>query len=372
MSDYDDEEDYYARDHFDAPTAKSISEAKRNQAGEVAPSLRVLPRESAIVNETSAFDTMDREDHTFSGIMFNVNVDNCYPLKFCRLDSVSVRGGLGPMKIFVTKFAKRFEETFSGNRCDPSEWQLVYDKEHEPCIGRVGRSVERTYAELKLDEPVIIEPNQTFGIYVHSGREDDEGIVYDNSSAAHQKINSTGTLKVLPRAFAHLNSEPFNSHSPWGYGNGWRQNREFVGKVSFGVKWLLWSPEIHNKFPKEFKNVVELVLLAWHRDSSPVSWLPQEIIFYILNTIKWDSYGKPEIEEKTIPDDEEQVPRPFRHHPPPFVMQFLHGLGFWENRDEDDEIMYVHEQDDDDDEDFVYNSNDDDDDGEDGDDDEEE
>ena len=34
-----------------------------------------------------------------------------------------------------------------------------------------------TYAELKLTEPVIVNPGERFGLYVHSGREDDEGTI---------------------------------------------------------------------------------------------------------------------------------------------------------------------------------------------------
>jgi hypothetical protein len=46
---------------------------------------------------------------------------------------------------------------------------------------------------------------------------------------------------------AHLNPEPFLGQSPWGggWGNGWRNNREFVGRLSYGVKWLLWTPEMY-------------------------------------------------------------------------------------------------------------------------------
>ena len=54
-----------------------------------------LPRESAIVHDTSSFDTGDNEDHTFSGIMFNVSCGNTLPIAFCRIDSIWVRGCLG-------------------------------------------------------------------------------------------------------------------------------------------------------------------------------------------------------------------------------------------------------------------------------------
>lgn len=304
--------------------------------GRILSCVKRLPRESAIVHETASFDTADHEDHTFSGIMFDVTCGDKLPMKYCRIDSVWVRGCLGLMRIFITKQATGFQTTFEGGVCEPEYWEQIYEKFHDPHL-RAGADGEK-YSELKLTEPVIVNPGERYGLYVHSGREDDEGIVYDDSRHHMQQVSDEGTLTVQPRGYAHLNPEPFNSNSPWGYGRGWRQNREFVGKLSFGVKWLLWSPEDNTGFPAQFKEIVELLLLCWNRESCVVSWLPQEMLFYIMNKVRWDSFGRPAIAEPEPEPEEDRLPDGRRQYQgggnAAFFYQFLHGLHngiFWEH-----------------------------------------
>ena len=46
---------------------------------------------------------------------------------------------------------------------------------------------------------------------------------------------------------AHLSNRPFGDSGLWG--SPWRHNREFVGRVAYGVRWKMWSPEVHMQFP---------------------------------------------------------------------------------------------------------------------------
>lgn len=275
------------------------------EAGHVPEYIKALPTESRIVDETSNFDTQDLQDHTFNGVYFNVKCGDEIPIVYTRLDSIWVRGSLGPMKVFLTRDPVDFEGVFNKS----SQWELVYDKFHQPNMyDRYGPSAgeESKYTELRLDVKRQVNPGQTYGVYVHSGREDDDGIVYDNSRNG-RRVHDNGMLSVRPGAYAHLNSEPFNMNSPWGgYGRGFRTNREFVGRISFGVKWVLWTPEQHNKFPKQYRDVVKTLMMTWSRLETALSWLPQEMIFFILNMLWYGAFGKEEKEEEES-DEEDQV-----------------------------------------------------------------
>jgi hypothetical protein len=113
--------------------------------------------------------------------------------------------------------------------------------------------------------------------YVHSARDDDLGVVYDNAHGALGRGQRSVALTICGNGYAHLNSEPFNGNDPWGWGRGWRQNREFVGRVSYGVRWMLWGPETHRRFPPNFRNAVMILLAGANRPDSLLYWLPHEV-----------------------------------------------------------------------------------------------
>ena len=248
------------------------------------------PKSSALVHEALNIDTQDQEDHTFSGIMFNVSAGSCkeqecveVPLDFVLIESVWVRGALGPMSVYFTKEPGGFES----RRADPEEWTRVYQRRHAPSF--------EDYAELKFDTPVQINAGEIRGVYVHSERPDDQGVVYDNTNSREGDVAGIehGTLVVHPFGMAHLNERPFYNANPWGhgYGNGFRANREFVGRFSYGVKWLLWNPEVQKSFPPIFREVAGIFITAGYRQSSVVHMLPQEIVLYIINMCTWNHFG---------------------------------------------------------------------------------
>eukprot|EP00040_Diaphanoeca_grandis_P015591 m.79702 g.79702 ORF g.79702 m.79702 type:complete len:103 (+) comp25240_c0_seq6:140-448(+) len=84
----------------DAYAAEDDPHSEESQAPQQAPvenHVRRLPKRSNIVHEVSNFDTQDNEDHSFSGIMFDLKCGDQLPLVFTRIDSVWVRGLLGEM-----------------------------------------------------------------------------------------------------------------------------------------------------------------------------------------------------------------------------------------------------------------------------------
>eukprot|EP00040_Diaphanoeca_grandis_P005257 m.32052 g.32052 ORF g.32052 m.32052 type:complete len:405 (-) comp16571_c0_seq1:258-1472(-) len=271
---------------------------QRHGEGAVVEYIKALPTESRLVHETQNFDTQDRQDHSFNGVFFNVRCGTELPIVYTTLDSLWIRGELGPMKVFITKEPVSFEGVYN----NPQEWELLYDKSHEPHNEYDGNSDDGAsrYAELKLDVKRVVNPGETYGVYVHSGLESDRGVVYDDSNRSRRVIDN-GSLCVQQGAYAHLNCEPFNMTAPWG-GHGIRRNREFVGRISFGVRWILWTPEQHNRFPEQYKSIVMTLILCWNRLDTELSWLPQEMVFFILNMIPWGTFGKPEIEEPEEPE----------------------------------------------------------------------
>lgn len=52
---------------------------------------------------------------------------------------------------------------------------------------------------------------------------------------------------------AHLDPRPFGNRAPWG-GSAWRSRRQFVGRVTYGAHYLLWSPQTRHKFPSRFRS----------------------------------------------------------------------------------------------------------------------
>jgi len=52
-------------------------------------------------------DTKDRDDHTFNGIMFDLEVPDVVTIAIVRIDAGGVRGELGPMTVWAAREAKR-------------------------------------------------------------------------------------------------------------------------------------------------------------------------------------------------------------------------------------------------------------------------
>jgi len=299
-------------------------------------------------------DTVDREDHTFNGIMFNIKVPDVLPIDIVRIDSVWVRGMLGPMSVFVTKESCGYEGVF--NRV--KEWHLVHQKEYDPS--------PRDLCELKFDVPLILKPEECRGIYVHSARDDDQGLVYDDGRGMSRTCEENGRLEICSDGMAHLNGEPFNNNDMWGWGRGWRPHREFVGRMSYGVRWVLWRPETHKQFPPKFREVVVLILAGANHPESPLYWLPHEMLFFILNQLNWDSFGGvDELMQRQDEDEDDEMadvphhrmmmghlmdPRGLRNV---IFQRLFEALQGDEDFDDDDEEYEVEEDEDDEDDEDV-------------------
>jgi len=211
-------------------------------------------------------------DHTFSGIMFDVQV-LAPPIEELLVSSIWVRGNLGSMKIYFAEGGHA--DKFS----DQNKWTLVHQGNYSPSMFDL--------TEMSVDPPVRLLPGQLYCFYVHSGLLGDRGIVYNNRRSMY--THTDRHLRILP-GLAHIDNRPFNGEGPWGFG-AWRAGREFVGRINYSCRWLLWNPNVHHRFPPAFRRMVHTLALCHRRAESPLSVLPDEIILHILNMCGWDWAG---------------------------------------------------------------------------------
>ncbi len=290
--------------------------------------------EKEIVHERVTCDTRDHEDHTFCGVMFDIACETRLPAKYIEIESLSVRGELGPMTVWRTN------DTYWGKHESPECWNKVYEGQHPPS--------HETYTELKLEAPIRLRPGESCGLYVHSALPGDAGIVYDNqrqrTTCAQSPRPRPPRLRAASRplphpvadppphphppkrppppaaravqdkvirlnpGMAHLSNRPFGKRGFWG--RPWRNNREFVGKVLYGVRWRMWnpSPETMAAFPLGFQRAVLTMMCASRRPESLMYLLQDEIVMFIMNKCSWNWWGDEMAanpDEASSPDERE-------------------------------------------------------------------
>lgn len=163
----------------------------------------------------------------------------------------------------------------------PSSWTKLYEKHHDPCP-------RHQYTELVFNEPVRIRPGELRAFYIHSTLPGDKAVVYDNSYYGSSDKRFEDDKIVIMTGRAHVSTTCFGQDPIWGWGNAWRDRREFVGRISYGTVYKLWNPEVQPKFGRYFQDGSRSLFLCQRRWESPFSMLPDEAIFYILNMCRWD------------------------------------------------------------------------------------
>jgi len=120
------------------------------------------------VHEAYSVDTKDHEDHTFCGIMFSMMVKAEIPLDYLEIESLSVRGQLGPMSVWTTPghFDELVEIGEGGSR---SRERKFHNERHWACIHkRVHFPSTRQLTLLVFDAPVRVRAGDEISFYVHS------------------------------------------------------------------------------------------------------------------------------------------------------------------------------------------------------------
>jgi len=267
-----------------------------------------------IINEKVTIDTTDREDHTFCGIAFPIQCKAILPVDHLVINSISVRGGLGELSVYISKenplesgenpsspsgnrennenvpYHLRQHQRENGNGNGGSAvkmgkiimkekyWDKIYEQKHGPSF--------RAYQQLDLSaNPIVLKPGEIRGVYIHSTLDNDQAIVYDNQQ--NIKTHDDQFITVLPGR-AHVSTTVFGTRPIWGWGNAWRDNREFVGKISYGVVYKLWNPSENLSFGNNFRSLARVLFMCQRRWESPMSSLSDDCIFYILNMCRWD------------------------------------------------------------------------------------
>ena len=234
--------------------------------------------------------------------MFPIKAKEDVPVSQIVLNGVAVRGQLVPLTVWVSNAE---ESDHANNNATATReyrfplrarhWQKVYEATHAPS--------RRTYQWLHFSKttPVILRPGQVRALYIHSTAVGDESIVYDNANVrpwqyGARRAAAGGSEPRYQDAYiqllsgkAHLSPRPFGQTPIWGWGNAWRDHREFVGQVSYGVRFQLWQPVLTvSTYGPAFRTAVQTLLACQRRVESNVALLPDECLYYILNMCKWD------------------------------------------------------------------------------------
>jgi hypothetical protein len=216
--------------------------------------------------------------------MFPVKCKDLLPLDHLSIRSLAVRGQLGPLTVWVSNedYHQREGERIVERRVrlNPAFWTKLYDKTHA-CSRHV-------YKELVLDTPIKLRPGETKVLYIHSTLPGDEAIVYDNSYYGMSSKRYEDDKLAILTGRAHVSTQVFGQEPIWGWGNAWRDRREFVGRLEYGAVYKLWNPHMQPKFGNHFQDGARLLFMCQRRWESPWSLLPDECIFYILNMCRWD------------------------------------------------------------------------------------
>mmetsp|Transcript_23527 Transcript_23527/g.70665 ORF Transcript_23527/g.70665 Transcript_23527/m.70665 type:complete len:417 (-) Transcript_23527:8-1258(-) len=251
--------------------------------------------------------TRDDDDHSFHGVVCDVELTAGVPIEYLEVTGVAVRGALGATKVLTAPggFAPspdasdrlEMRKYFSPLK-PPHEWTLRFSGICPP-----ARDEPR---HLDFVEPARLAPDKLknapknapppplkLGLYIHS--ENAEGVVYNNQR--HRGVTLEDAHVRVLSGVAHTGGAPFARVGYWG-DNAWRERREFVGRVSYRVRLLLWTPENHTRFPAPFQEMANALLLSraakllrGGATKIGIGHMPVEALYYVLSFMRHDWPG---------------------------------------------------------------------------------
>jgi len=252
-----------------------------------------------LVESSFQAETRDHQDHTFSGIMFPVECLNRLPVQFVEIQSVAVRGDLGRVTVYTC--ACDVDSARALNRAEPAKWIRRFGPTDLP-------SSRINLVDLPFAVPLRLAPSQFAGIYIHSEQLGDRAIVYDNQ---RHSISWKDDVLTIHPGHAHTSHIPFSNINGWG-GDSWRRYREFVGRITFGTKFLLWTPLAHSHFPTVFRDAVFSLLCSYNqlgkqptRKIKTLGDIPVDVLYQIINFMPHDWFGEPDFESEGSDDEED-------------------------------------------------------------------
>ena len=138
----------------------------------------------------------DYDDHTFFGIMFDVEIKTECPVQHISIDSLGIRGMLGHVRIWYTP------DSHAASYNDESRWVKVFSAVESPSLHNLR--------DVRLESSIALRAGESIGIYIHCERMDDKGLVYDDQRSDVSYEDEF--LKVLP-GVAHVSPMPFSDDS---------------------------------------------------------------------------------------------------------------------------------------------------------------
>jgi len=220
-------------------------------------------------HENVTVDTAGRREHTFCGVMFPVGIKRNIPIEKVSIQSLSVRGHLGPITVWVAGIKSPFNVSEQVLHYSKT-WHLIYQRFHPPSMHR--------YVALEIP-PLILHPGESCIFYIHSSHRSDQAIVYEN---AHSHITYQDDVININAGRAHISTRPFGALSFWGYPGAWRDDRAFVGQLQYGITYKSWNPHIHVNFGQAYDQMVLTLLMCRRRTESPISLLSDDSLFLLL------------------------------------------------------------------------------------------
>ena len=209
-----------------------------------------------------------------SGVVFPIQVHKSLPVDSLFVSSISIRGNLGDISVYVRMDGELDPSTSLG-------WERIYSGKHKASFEKL--------VPIHFPSPLELKPSQRICMYVHSTLPGDTAIVYDNW-CGQGPIWTDDFISVMD-GLAHVSNRPFGNTSIWGWGSAWRRDRAFVGRISYGVRWSLWRPQTHLTYGSSFRKSVNALYMLQRRDECILSRMPDEIIMYTLNFCRWDWFS---------------------------------------------------------------------------------
>ena len=221
--------------------------------------------------------------------MFPVQCNDFLHIQKIDIQSVSVRGKLGHMTVWVSNDTASRASIIVP--LDPCYWTKLYDETHA--------SSQDDLVPLLFNSPIQLLPGQTRLIYIHSSLFSGEGIVCGNSSDACKD----SLLSTLSGKAHDTFTGPFGIMPHRVRAISWTNKRYFFGEMDYTAVHWLWSPSTRQLFGSQFQAMVTTLILCHHQEfnksknlckgerlhfTNLLSTLPDDIIMYILSMCSWD------------------------------------------------------------------------------------
>ncbi|KAJ1451249.1 hypothetical protein M885DRAFT_530142 [Pelagophyceae sp. CCMP2097] len=230
---------------------------------------------------TFTLETRDDDDHTFHGIIFDIELAGRVPIEYVDVEGVGVRGALGRTRVLgvLGGFARSAP---GGQRSvflqPPSQWTVLFDAHAAPARGHALR-------DLPFSKPMRLSAGTStkLGVYVHA--ESLDGVVYNNQR--HRGVTLEDAHVRILSGVAHTGGALFAPVGYWG-DSAWRPLREFVGCVRYSVRVKLWTPQSDAQFEPKFRKMVRAMLLCRassirHHAKTALGALPIEALYFVLS-----------------------------------------------------------------------------------------